>query len=149
MRLKYFFIMMVVLIVAACSKNNNEPQFQEFDVAGPYAGIWVESTLKKDTINFNVPKNKLDQLPWRPPSNAGVFVMGSAIYKDTDGSNRSPGGVFAYYQKTDSIFIYNYFVNSNYSSYKFEVKPVENTIVIGRFYERPELPKELTFYRIR
>jgi hypothetical protein len=141
--------MMVTFVMGACKKDKTEPEFQPLDLQGPYVGVWVETTLKKDTINFNVPRAMLDQLPWRPPSNAGVFVMGSETYKAGDGSNKSPGGIFAYYQKEDSIHIYNYYVNSNYSAYKFRVKPSENIITIGRFYERPNLPEELNFYRIR
>lgn len=149
MRLKYLSLILVVLAAISCSKKNSEPEYQSFDAWGPYAGIWVESTIKKDTINFNVSKTLLEQLPTRPPSNAGVFVMGSEIYKATDGSYKSPGGLFAYYQKNDSIYIYNYYVNSTYNSYKFQVKPEENTISIGRFYDRPGLPEVLSFYRIR
>lgn len=149
MRLMNIIMFSMLVLAVACKKDKTEPEYRGFDVMGPYAGVWVETSMKKDTINFNTPKTMLEQLPWRPPSNAGVFVMGSETFKAGDGSNKSPGGVFAYYQKNDSLFIYNYYVSSNYSSYSFKVNPAENTFTIGRFYDRPGLHDELTFYRIR
>ena len=148
MRLMYFLMAMLVL-VTACKKDKSDQEFQSFDVNGPYAGVWVESSMQKDTLNFNAPKTMLEQLPWRPPSNAGVFIMGSEAFKAGDGSNKSPGGVYAYYLKSDSLFIYNYYNSNNYTGYEFKVDPAENTITVGRFYERPGLADKLKFRQIR
>lgn len=148
MRLMYFLMTMLVL-VTACKKDKAEPELQAYDVNGPYAGVWVESSMQKDTLNFNAPKTMLEQLPWRPPSNAGVFIMGSETFKAGDGSNKSPGGVYAYYLKSDSLFIYNYYNSSNYTGYAFKVNQSDNTIIVGRFYERPGLADELIFRQIR
>lgn len=148
MRLMYFLITLLVL-VTACKKDKSEPELQSYDVNGPYAGVWVESSMQKDTLNFNAPKVMLEQLPWRPPSNAGVFIMGSETFKAGDGSNRSPGGVYAYYRKNDSFYVYNYYNSNSYTGYEFKVDPAEKTITIGRFYERPGLADLLKFRQIR
>ncbi|QEC40481.1 hypothetical protein [Pseudobacter ginsenosidimutans] len=148
MRLMYCLMTMLVL-GAACKKDKSDQELQSYDVNGPYAGVWVESSMQKDTLNFNAPKTMLEQLPWRPPSNAGVFIMGSEAFKAGDGSNKSPGGVYAYYLKNDSLYIYNYYNSSNYTGYEFKVDPTEKTITIGRFYERPGLSDELKFRQIR
>ncbi len=149
--MRLLYLIMLVMLVAACSKKDNPPEYQGFDVIGPYNGVWVETSMKKDTINFNTPKGLLEQLPWRPPSNAAVFVMGSETFKAQDGSNKSPGGAFAYYKQpnSDTLFIYNIYVSNSFAGYKFTTNPVENTFTIDRFYDRPGLPDKISFYRIR
>lgn len=144
-------LLFLVVSAAACKKDKSDQAFNAMNDSGPFAGVWVETSLGKDTINFNVAQSWLEQLPWRPPANAGVFIMGSDSYKDYDGSTNSPGGIYSYYRSgSDSLQIYSYFTSSNkYEGFKFTIGEGQTTFKIGRFYKRPGLPDELTFSRKR
>lgn len=146
-----FMISFMALTVMACKKDKSDQQFSSFSEKGPFGGVWVEMSQGKDTLNFNIPVQMLEQLPWAPPENAGIFFMGAEAYKDYDGSINSPGGVFAYYRNAagDSLNIYNFFVSSKYEQFAFKLEPTLNRFKIGKFYKRPGLPDELTFSRIR
>lgn len=145
-------LLFLVVSAAACKKGGDADQrFSAMKEDGPFVGVWVETSLGKDTINFNVAQSWLEQLPWQPPPNAGVFIMGSDSYKNNDGSVNSPGGVYSYYRSgSDSLQIYSYFTsNSKYAGFKFTLGEGQTTFKIGRFYTRPGLPDELTFSRKR
>jgi hypothetical protein len=146
-----FFISFVALTAMACKKDKSDQPFSAFAENGPFAGVWVETSQNKDTLNFNIPMQWLEQLPWQPPSNAGVFFMGSETYKDYDGSINSPGGVFAYYRNAagDSLNIYNYFVSSKYEQFSFSLDQSLGLFKIAKFYKRPGLPDNIMFRRIR
>ena len=151
--MRFCFTLLAFVVVAAlasCKKDGPDPMARMFDSSGPYLGVWIEKSQKKDTLNFDTPKSLLEQLPLRPPSNAGTFVMGSQTYKDYDGSERSPGGVYAYYRTTDSIYIYSYFSSdTKFRGYEFRLSSDHKTFTIDKFYIRPGLPEEVEFLRIR
>lgn len=150
MRSKYAVLMLMVTALAACQKSGPDALERTFQANGPYLGIWIEKTQKKDTINFDTPKALLEQVPWRPPSNAGTFIMSSQSYKDYDGSDRSPSGIYSYYRVKDSIYLYSFFnAATKYTAYEFRLSDDHKTLAIDQFYDRPGIPEMVEFMRIR
>jgi len=149
MRLIYF-LMMIVITATACKKSGSDQTYSDFSTYGPFAGVWIEVSGLKDTLNFNISQNMLEQVPWRPPSNAGIFIMGSEKYKSADGSDKSPAGLYSYYRQSDSLYLYNFYSSaSKYTGFRFQLSDDKTSLSIDRFFDRPGLGDVVRFQRIR
>ncbi|NML22686.1 hypothetical protein HHL16_17515 [Pseudoflavitalea sp. G-6-1-2] len=150
MRFRYAVLLLVVLALAACQKNGPDSLERTFSADGPYLGVWIEKSQRKDTLNFDTPKALLDRVPWRPPSNAGTFILSSQSYKDYDGSERSPSGIYSYYRTKDSIYLYSFYnAATKYTAYEFRLSNDHKSLAIDHFFERPGIPEMIEFERIR
>lgn len=111
---KSLVILILFLVCIACKKNKEK--LSSID------GIWVESTKRKDTLNFNS-QNSLVNLERGKELKNGYLLP--KIY----------AGLYFYEIKRDSISL-QYSLSSLYkpTNYKFNIDFNKDQITIGNFY---------------
>ncbi len=140
MRILNFII--VVLLFSACAKNKTA-------VATAFSGVWVESTLKLDTLDFEY-GNLID---WSGQGN--VLSFRSNIYTDTVLNPNFPVSHSASYQyyftgNKTKLNLRNFISSSTYfGEFTFTLSADLKKFTIDKFYNRRVLPAVIEFVRIR
>ena len=116
MRKMVFFLFAVLII--SCRKENAEGSFQ---------GIWVEKTLRLDTLEFN---------PLISSSHQSVYLR----------SQQSHIG-YHYQVKTDSILLKSFGSSGGFNPYYFNFNNSKK-FTINNFFQRPALPVMIQFEKI-
>ncbi len=126
--MKYLILILLFIFLYACSKD---------DAPIPPSGIWVEQSLRLDTLDFESNRNSLSP-------NGGYSTLS---FKSNPPSYWA---ISSYYLQSDSIFLRS-FVSSFYgfASYKFQMAANQQTFEVSRFYNRNSLPATLTFEKIK
>lgn len=111
---KSLFILILFLVCIACKKNKEK--LSSID------GIWVESTKRKDTLNFNSQNSLVNLERGKELKNSYLLPK---IY----------AGLYFYEIKRDSISL-QYSLSSLYrpTNYKFNIDFNKDQITIGNFY---------------
>lgn len=106
-------------------------QSDEATPANSLTGKWIETTARKDTIEF-----KSDFLDLRSE-------------RDADNVPRYPNGLWTYRVSNDSIQV-NYSLSSffNRQQYVFQVNPISGTCTVGNFYKPATGQVTLQFERL-
>lgn len=138
-----FIILMFAfaLMVGACKKSTNNKI--------PFEGVWVESSLRLDTLDFDYAK-RLDYGGEHTP-----LYFSTNTYFDSVLNPVFPvfhTTEYSYYFNKDksSIFMRNWLISSstNYGEYKFK-QIGDKKFEIDKFYLRRSLPATIEFVRIR
>ncbi len=111
-------IFLFAVLIISCRKENAESSFQ---------GIWVEKTLRLDTLEFN---------PLISSSFQSIYLR----------SQQSHIG-YNYQIKSDSIFLKTFGSSGGFNSYYFNIDNSKK-ITISNFYQRPALPATIQFEKI-
>ena len=114
---KLVFFLFAALIIS-CRKENTE---------GSFEGIWVEKTLRLDTLEFN---------PLISSSHQSVYLR----------SQQSRIG-YNYQVKTDSILLKSFVSSGGFNSYYFNFNSSKK-FTINNFFQRPALPATIQFEKI-
>lgn len=126
-------LVLCLVAVASCSKKNENTEV--------LSGVWVESSLRHDTIRF-------DAENWS--DNERIFDFRSKPFVESVGSSDTVrlSNMYRFKLTTDSVsMIYLYSSSMLYHNFAFTMKtPTQFTI--GRFYNRKSLPVQLEFVRI-
>jgi hypothetical protein len=137
--MKNFYAVLLVSLLVGCSKHTNNPVSQKLQ------GIWVEKTLRLDTIDFNTPKSIF--------GDSTVF-FNSKGYWDYSVSTTYPvitSAIYDYYISKDSIYLHNYLSScwKCYAKYWFKINNNQTNFQIGKFYRRSSLSDILEFEKIK
>lgn len=128
-------------IVCACKKSVNSKI--------PFEGVWVESSLRLDTLDFDY-ANRVDYGGEHTP-----LYFSTNTYFDTLLNPMFPvfhTAEYRYYFNKDksSIFMRNWLISStrSYNEYRFRIID-DKRFEIDKFYLRRSLPAIIEFVRIR
>ena len=135
--MKLFTTILFIGLLASCSKDTNPPS--------PVQGIWIEKTLRLDTLDFDKISSSADY---------STTYFGSKSFIDTSLNPKYPiinTTFFYYYLKTDSIYLRNFFSSSlSFQPYKFQISSDQKSLLITKFYTRTGLTLSiLEFDRIK
>ena len=116
--MKHFvMILLICLSFLSCTKTTINP--------GPAKGLWVETSLRQDTLSFI----EFD------PGNTFILNRGKEI-RNGYLLPKTGSGPYDYVVKNDSIGLRVEWSNSfNYQTYYFKFDPQHNLINIGNFYD--------------
>jgi hypothetical protein len=140
MRLISFLLICVLFF--SCNKNKDE-------VRPTFSGVWVETTLRKDTLDFDADK-LIDK-----GSVYTMVVFNSNTYTDTVLNPSYPvnhSTLYNYYfsDGTNKIYMKDILSsNSNFPVYNFTLAANKFRFIIDKFYMRRSLPAIIEFERIK
>ena len=132
--MKLFTTILFIGLIASCSKDTNPPS--------PVQGVWIEKTLRLDTLDFDKLSSSTDYF---------TTYFGSKSFIDTSLNPIINTTFFYYYLKTDSIYLRNFFSSSlSFQPYKFQISSDQKSLLITKFYTRTGLTLSiLEFDRIK
>jgi hypothetical protein len=140
MRLTGFLLTGVLFF--SCNKNKDEARIA-------FSGVWVETTLRKDTLDFEADK-LIDR-----GSGYAMIVFNSNTYTDTVLNPNYPvnhSTLYNYYFSDGMNKIYMKDIlssNSNFPVYNFILAANKLRFTIDKFYMRRSLPAIIEFERIK
>ncbi len=114
-----------------------------------FEGVWVESSLRLDTLDFDY-GNRVD---WSGQGN--VLSFKTNIYTDTVINPNFPVSHSALYQyfftnNKTKLNLRNFYSSSTgYGEYTFTLSPDLKKFTVDKFYNRRALPVVIEFVRIR
>lgn len=110
-------------------------------------GVWIESSLRLDTLDFD--KQSLMGFENDP----SVVSFRSRPYKDITINPDYPvnhSGIYNYYLEGNKIFMRNLISSSTYyQQYYFAMASNQQSFTVLRFYGRKELADTIRFDRLR
>jgi hypothetical protein len=140
MRLTGFLLTGVLFF--SCNKNKDKARIA-------FSGVWVETTLRKDTLDFEADK-LIDR-----GSGYAMIVFNSNTYTDTVLNPNYPvnhSTLYNYYFSDGMNKIYMKDMlssNSNFPVYNFILAANKLRFTIDKFYMRRSLPAIIEFERIK
>ena len=111
-------IFLFAVLIISCRKENAEGSFQ---------GIWVEKTLRLDTLEFN---------PLISSSHQSVYLRSQQSYIG-----------YSYQIKTDSILLKSFGSSGGFNSYYFNFNN-SKIFTISNFFQSPALSAMIQFEKI-
>jgi len=111
-------VFLFAVLVISCKKESTEGSFQ---------GIWVEKTLRLDTLEFN---------PLVSSSFQSIYLRSQQSYIG-----------YTYQVKTDSILLKSFGSSGGFNPYYFNFNNSKN-FTISNFFQRPALPATIQFEKI-
>jgi hypothetical protein len=133
--MKTLFFLVSCMVLFSCKKENSLPKFPQ--------GIYVEQTMRLDTMDFTINNVVLDgtvpQFKFNAPidlTNPIAPVIQNSIFQFIIKSN-------------NSIDLLNFLSsNSNYVNYYFNWQTEANSFEIDKFFTRNNLPTRLRFVKL-
>jgi hypothetical protein len=135
------FLLLSVLLFS-CSKNKDE-------ASAPFSGVWVETSLGKDTLDFEADK-LIDR-----NSGYAMVVFNSNTYTDTVLNPANPvnhSTLYNYYfnERMNVIYMRDILSSNNrFPVYNFTFAASKLRFTIDKFYMRRSLPAIIEFERIK
>src|SRR5258707_15478648 len=124
--MRKLLIFLLPVLVASCKKDSK----------GTLEGVWIEKTLRSDTLEFDNSNFKLKSASyWDLAQNPTYPINHSAIYRYEIGTDTIK--LNSFYSSYSGLFAYKFKFNS----------PTD--FIIGKFYSRTALPAILEFEKIR
>ena len=111
-------VFLSLVLIISCGKD------ESYD---PIRGVWVEKTLRLDTILFNSVLSS---------SHQSVYVTSGQTFTG-----------YNYQIKTDTILLKSFGGSSGFSAYYFRFSSVRQ-FAISNFFQNPSLPATIQFIRI-
>lgn len=144
MRLTCFLLLVFIAGSYSCSKkkDSDEPS------VGAYRGIYVESTLRKDTIDFT--RGWTEYVYRDFPANriAGIFYLGFK-WERTPGTEEKYEEVYTYLREGFKMKLSSTRSSTlTPSPVVFKWNQYDKSFTIGKFYNREGLPDVLVFEKI-
>jgi hypothetical protein len=139
--MRLLFLILAVCFFISCQKQKTK--------AMAFEGVWVEKTLRLDTLDFEY-GNLID---WSGQGN--VLSFKTNIYTDTVINPSFPVSHSALYQyfftnNKTKISLRNFYSSSTgYGEYTFTLSADLKKFTIDKFYNRRALPAVIEFLRIR
>lgn len=131
-----------ILLLGSCKKQAGSDS--------RLSGIWVETTLGLDTLDFNY-NNLIDY----SGNYEGIISFRTNTYTDSVLNPNYPvnhSTLYEYYFENNiNIIRLRDFLSSSthFLPYSFSVSPDNNLITVSKFYLRRQLPATLTFRKVR
>jgi len=139
MRFVYAFIV-IAFFQVGCTKNTTKSSM--------LAGIWVEQSLRLDTLDFDKTPNFTTN-----SDSIGTVQFRCKPFTDITINPSFPvnnSTFYNYYVKDDSLFLRNFLSSySGFYGFKYTMSNSEESFSVARFYNRNTLPATITFTRIR
>ncbi|MFT3827284.1 MAG: hypothetical protein QM731_25375 [Chitinophagaceae bacterium] len=143
--MKSIYLIIALAGLAACSKSSDKDKNSTF----PQEGVWVETSLQHDTINFDINRAIWS---WPASESESIFDFRSRSFVDPAINPDYPFNLSSYYRykiTVDSIQILSVYSSSSvFRSYAVKYEDATH-FTIGRFYARNALPLTVRFTRIR
>ena len=122
--MKKLIISLFIILIISCEKNNSP---DAFTVATSLTGVWVEKTLRLDTMEFN---------SLLASSHQSVYYKSQQNFKG-----------YTYRLNTDSILLQSFDFSSGSVSCYFNFNNLKQ-FVISKFFQRSSLPATVQFQKI-